>query len=289
VEIKYYKNVAEFWAGTGRYLARDEARYGRILGMAQAVLRMPHLFRLEDLLFCSVNTNKKINAVTVMVRPGELLIGYFTGRKRPVAEKLTAAAFESYKEITGVGGEKEITDIFAELWCLKNNVKNLSSMQQLLFRLDMVNSVPMTPGKLRSATMADKELVMKWSRAFSVDVEGGATRNMGMANLLPVIEAGWAFFWELDGNPVSMAMQGAPTYKGMSVHHVYTPPEYRGKGYATSCVAELSRGILKSGKEFCILSTDLANPTSNSIYQKIGYKPVCDEVWHAFEIPVKST
>jgi hypothetical protein len=70
----------------------------------------------------------------------------------------------------------------------------------------------------------------------------------------------------------------------MTVGGVYTPPELRNRGYATSCVAELSRNILQSGKEFCTLYTDLANPTSNSIYMKIGYKPVCDSVEYAFKL-----
>jgi predicted GNAT family acetyltransferase len=55
---------------------------------------------------------------------------------------------------------------------------------------------------------------------------------------------------------------------------VYTPPEWRGKGYASACVAALSQLCLDSGYQFCMLYTDLANPTSNSIYQKIGYQPI---------------
>ena len=57
---------------------------------------------------------------------------------------------------------------------------------------------------------------------------------------------------------------------------MYTPPEYRRKGYASSCVAALSKTLLDKGYQYCFLFTDLANPTSNSIYQKIGYKPVCN-------------
>jgi predicted GNAT family acetyltransferase len=79
-----------------------------------------------------------------------------------------------------------------------------------------------------------------------------------------------------------MATKTFPTDNGMTVGGVYTPPELRGKGYATSCVAELSRNILQSGKKFCVLTTDLANPTSNSIYIKIGYKPIGDNSFYIF-------
>jgi predicted GNAT family acetyltransferase len=79
-----------------------------------------------------------------------------------------------------------------------------------------------------------------------------------------------------------MAVKGRSSEKGMTVGYVYTPPELRGRGYATSCVAELSRNILQNGKEFCMLYTDLANPTSNSIYRKIGYEEVYDSVEYTF-------
>jgi predicted GNAT family acetyltransferase len=59
---------------------------------------------------------------------------------------------------------------------------------------------------------------------------------------------------------------------------VYTPPYFRGKGYATSCVAAVSQLALDRGFEKCVLYTDLANPTSNSIYMKIGYRPICDSI-----------
>jgi hypothetical protein len=132
------------------------------------------------------------------------------------------------------------------------------------------------------AATGDVTLVKKWSHAFSVDIQGDRIFNMPETDVTPVIENHGAFFWELDGQPVSMAFRGGETEKGISINHVYTPPELRGKGYATSCVAELSRICLQNGKEFCMLTTDLANPTSNSIYMKIGYKPVWDTAWHSF-------
>ncbi len=80
-----------------------------------------------------------------------------------------------------------------------------------------------------------------------------------------------------------MAGKSRPTAHGISVGPVYTPPSLRGRGYATALVAELSQHLLDSGYQFTTLFTDLANPTSNSIYQKIGYQPVCDFTEYAFE------
>lgn len=73
-----------------------------------------------------------------------------------------------------------------------------------------------------------------------------------------------------------MAAAGRKTRSGIAVNLVYTPKELRRRGYATSCVAALSQHLLDSGYKFCTLFADLANPISNSIYQKIGYRPIGD-------------
>jgi predicted GNAT family acetyltransferase len=79
------------------------------------------------------------------------------------------------------------------------------------------------------------------------------------------------YFWEIEGEPTAMAGVGSPTPSGIRVSAVYTPPERRGNGFATSLVAELSRRELVAGRRFCFLFTDLANPVSNRIYRRIGY------------------
>ena len=84
------------------------------------------------------------------------------------------------------------------------------------------------------------------------------------------------FLWEDGGQPVAMAMSSRPLQHSITVSAVYTPPEHRQQGYATALVARLSQHLLDMGYEFINLFTDLENPTSNSIYQKIGYNPVID-------------
>jgi predicted GNAT family acetyltransferase len=92
------------------------------------------------------------------------------------------------------------------------------------------------------------------------------------------IRIGKTFVLEDDGTPVTMARINREMRTVCGVSLVFTPPYFRGKGYATACVAALSRLILSRGFAKCALYTDLSNPTSNSIYQKIGYRPVCDSL-----------
>ena len=91
---------------------------------------------------------------------------------------------------------------------------------------------------------------------------------------------GGLVIWDDEGGTVSMAGFGGRTPNGIRVGPVYTPPELRGRGYASALTAALTQRLLDGGRRFCFLFTDLANPTSNSIYQRIGYEPVSDvDLW----------
>ena len=88
--------------------------------------------------------------------------------------------------------------------------------------------------------------------------------------------------WEADGQPVSIACNTMPVTSMVRIGPVYTPPQARGHGYASAATAALSRRLLEAGAEEVVLFTDLANPVSNSIYQRIGYRPFEDRVVLAF-------
>ncbi len=92
----------------------------------------------------------------------------------------------------------------------------------------------------------------------------------------------WMYLWDDDG-PVSMCGASGETPNGIRVAPVYTPPGLRGRGYASACVAAVTQAQFDRGRRFCFLYTDLANPTSNKIYQAIGYEPVCDVDEYRFE------
>jgi len=96
-------------------------------------------------------------------------------------------------------------------------------------------------------------------------------------------DVGGFWLWEDADTPTSMAGVSSATPNGVRIGPVYTPAELRGRGYATSLVADVSRGQLANGRSFCFLHTDLANPTSNAIYRRIGYEYVCDSLVVAFD------
>ena len=139
---------------------------------------------------------------------------------------------------------------------------------------------------MRLADTGDRTLALDWMTAFTEEALHGADdpgrieRSVD-ARLEPG-GAGGICLWETAGRAVSLAGFGGPTPNGLRIGPVYTPPEHRGHGYGSAVTAAASQIALDRGKRFCFLYTDLANPTSNAIYMRIGYRPVCDSREIAF-------
>ncbi len=155
-----------------------------------------------------------------------------------------------------------------------------------LFELGELTAPTGVPGRLRVATPDDLELARAWVDRFMDDADEQAGRAPGAngreaidpGDLLRRIEQGSYWFWLDDaGERVHLTGANPPAFGVARVGPVYTPPAQRRKGYAGAAVAEVSRLLRDAGARVC-LYTDQANPTSNGIYQAIGYRPVVDQV-----------
>ena len=287
MEVRIYSDAADFLRKTGNLLRSDEARYGLIYGIARLVDASPHHYGEEDPLFCSVSDNNCINALAWRTPPYPVGLAWHDGDPEKAVISLVEAVHSRWAEIPGVAGHREVTDPFADRWCKNFGTSIKSIMAQRIYRLASVSDIASIRGHMRLATLADKDLVSEWRRAFMVEVGSPTNENIPERDVTPFIEKGIIYLWEYSEKPVSMVVKDRPTEHGISITLVYTPPEFRRNGYATACVAGVCRDILKSGYDFCTLYTDLSNPTSNSIYMKIGFKPVCDSVEYAFLPPLR--
>ena len=138
---------------------------------------------------------------------------------------------------------------------------------------------------MRTARSYDFDLVTRWFAAFireALREDGSAASEMADRWLNTPDRT--LYLWEEEG-PVSICGAAGRTPHGIRIGAVYTPPELRGHGYASNCVAAASQAQLDAGLRYCFLYTDLANPTSNRIYREIGYEPVCDVDEYRFEGP----
>ncbi|MBU9711156.1 GNAT family N-acetyltransferase [Evansella tamaricis] len=153
------------------------------------------------------------------------------------------------------------------------------SMKQRIYLLDQLIPVPRSNGRLCYATEDDIALVTLWIQYFHREALHPIDRAQAEEFAKREVKSNRIFLWRnVRGTPVSMAKRARETKHGIVINLVYTPDEYKNQGYATTCVSSLSERLLQEGFSFCTLYTDLANPTSNSIYMKIGYKPIADSV-----------
>jgi predicted GNAT family acetyltransferase len=175
---------------------------------------------------------------------------------------------------------------FVAAWTSLRDVRAEARVRQGIYALETVTQPSAPPGRPRAATARDRALLVDWWGAFAAEALGaleldeeGAGRNVDHRLSTP---GNGIALWEAAGKPVSAVGFGSPTPSGIRIGPVYTPPEYRGRGYASALTAHVSAEQLAGGRSFCFLYTDLANPTSNKIYVAIGYERVCDAIQYAF-------
>jgi predicted GNAT family acetyltransferase len=183
-----------------------------------------------------------------------------------------------------VVGSKSVADQFKDQWLARHRLKLSSSMAQRIYQArSVIQPSPLVAGKLRCASEQDRSLLEEWCYRFSVDCGLNLDRAGARHRADQAIRNQSHYLWTVADEPVSMAAITGQTPSGIRLSWVYTPDRWRGRGFASAIVAAVAQKMLNEGKLFCFLYTDLANPTSNSIYQKIGFRPVCDSAHHAFE------
>jgi predicted GNAT family acetyltransferase len=199
-----------------------------------------------------------------------------------VEKEKTDAGFQT----PGVMTEKILAERFAKAWSEAKGVKYHIHTKMRIHELSEVNPKISITGTLRLAEERDIAFLPYWIEGFNSDCFGHTpTPKPDIETYCYLIDKKKQYILEDNGIPVTTAQKNREMQNVCGVSFVYTPPYFRGKGYATSCVAGLSRLILEQGFTKCVLYTDLANPVSNSIYRKIGYKPVCDSLEIKFEPP----
>lgn len=183
--------------------------------------------------------------------------------------------------VTGASGIRPEVEAFAAAWGERTGAGVARHMDQRLYRLDRLVPPTGVAGEPALAGLDDVELLTDWRIEFTVEAEPtGASRwtRESMRNqVLDSLAAGNAsVLWLADGKPVSLAAVGSPK-SGMSrVGPVYTPKEFRAHGYGSAVTAAAASWALSEGAANVLLFTDLSNPTSNSIYQRVGFVPVMD-------------
>ena len=277
MDVRRVEDPSAFLEAASPLLLEDEARHNLILGLAGTLRDHPSLYPDYSLWLAEAGSN--IAGAALMTPPHNLVLA--RPRDDSVLEALAAAIDE---ELPGLVAALPEADAFATAWARKTGATPRKNRAQGVFALERVEQPEAISGRMRDAGADDRPLLLDWWQAFLEEAIGDSPEGESVARAvdhrLAAGEAG-IVLWE-DDHAVSLAAFGNPTPNGIRIGPVYTPPEYRRRGYASALVAELSERLLTE-RRFCFLFTDLANPTANRVYERIGYRRVCEAAEIAFE------
>jgi hypothetical protein len=280
LELHQFADVDGLIAIAGDFLGAREAEHNLIFGICSSVRDQPDFFGERLPYLAAVTAGRRVVAAALRTPPHNLVLSEID---EPAAIDLLMAD-RLDDDLPGVLGPVEHARAFAERWAAAAGRSWTLRLSERIFRLRTVVSPPPVTGHLRTVTPNDRNLVATWMRDFMEEALGEADPDE-----VELVTDRWLegrgrtlFLWD-DGETVSLCGVGGATPNGIRIGPVYTPPPARRRGYAGALVAEASQLPLDAGRRFCFLFTDLANPTSNHIYQAIGYEPVRDVDEYRFE------
>jgi RimJ/RimL family protein N-acetyltransferase len=280
MRVTRYGEVDAFLERARPFLEEREAEHNLILGLSSQLLRNSRIFG-EDPYLAVVEVDGDVRGVVFRTPPHNLVLSELDD-ERAIGPIVTAVR-EEFDSLPGVVGPKDRAAQFAAAWEAATGAKGRLELAQRTFCVDRVEPPQGVPGRMRGYEPSDRELACRWMDAFAAEaLPESAPHPESSEEFVDRREEdpdGGLVLWE-DGEAVSIAGYGGPTPNGIRIGPVYTPPELRGRGYGSAVTAALTQQLLDGGRRFCFLFTDLANPTSNSIYQRIGYRPVSDvDLW----------
>ncbi|MEU5977969.1 GNAT family N-acetyltransferase [Streptomyces sp. NPDC047315] len=185
--------------------------------------------------------------------------------------------------LPGVSADHDTAVAFADAWRRSTGAMPVVRERHRLYRLgESSPPQPPPPGRGRVAQVRDRELLVRWYRAFGAEIGRADGQDAGAwADVR--IAARRVMLWEgPDGTPVSMAGASPMVAGQIKVAPVYTPAHLRGRGYAGAVTVEAGRAALAAGATDVVLFADLTNPTSNGLYRRIGYRRVTDFTMYDF-------
>ena len=236
-------------------------------------------------LMATVSDASGIHLTAIMTPPHNLTLYATDNIINPKAINCLIDGLKGH-EIPGVMTEKALAEYFAKEYTAQKGLTFQTTMSQRIYELKAVNPDVKQFGIVRLLDEKDMCFFPYWIEAFKAASSYGKTEMSIPQDAEPYryqLSTKKLYVLEVNGIPVSMAGFTREMQTAIGVAFVYTPPYYRGKGYAASCVAQISQIALDKGFTKCVLYTDLLNPTSNSIYQKIGYTAICDSLMLKFD------
>jgi predicted GNAT family acetyltransferase len=195
------------------------------------------------------------------------------------AVAMARAISASGHHLAGLAGEAYAAASFAGSWSEETETSAAVEAAQRLYELGCLVQPEKVPGRLRRVEFFERSLIVEWWSAFQVET-GSSRYDVSVAVDL-ALSAGRLFVWDDDG--ARCVARATEPLGGISrIGAVFTPPRWRRHGYAAACVGALSAWVRDEEGANSILYAQLANPSSNAIYRRLGFRAVAEMLSYRF-------
>jgi GNAT superfamily N-acetyltransferase len=272
ISVRFYEDARLFSAAAEDFLLSRTILHNLILTIVDGYLTQHEpsrywvAFRAQQVVGVALQSSLTYPATVVPMEPD-------------VTAALVDAIADAGVILPGVSGEVATAASFAGRWTERAKSAAFPTQGLRLYQLVELNEIAPIVGQLRKADAGDRNLAVTWLQDFYTETNTPACNSESLIDAALSSERLW--LWQ-DGGVVSMAISSKPMREVVRISAVYTPPENRKRGYAAACVHGVSRYFTDEGYR-CILYTDLGNPTSNSIYRRIGYRAVAEAIQYRFD------
>jgi GNAT superfamily N-acetyltransferase len=287
MELRFYDDPTEFLDVAGVHFAEQPVLSTVMAGVAS---------RIRDQVasgvpwpdgvpcwFAAFVDGESVVATAMRTAPFGEYPAYLMPMTDDAAVLLARTLLDRDEPVLGANGALPAVQVFCEEMAAATEKRATVGQHTRLFELGQLKEPRETPGRLRPARLEEQGLVTSWYDAFMADADEQAGRPPGSSpheapmpdEMRRRIETGQIFVWEVDGVPLHVTAATQPAFGVSRIGPVYTPGEHRGHGYASRAVYEVSRLLVERGVRACLF-TDQANPTSNKIYEALGYERLVD-------------
>lgn len=264
--VKIYTEPTTFLARIQPYLERREALNNLPLGIANRLVETEPDTPLP--LMATIDCNDAITLVALMTPPHALIVYSEDAESNHALDALATYLLGSSWQVPGIIGLVDTAKTFAQTWQRHTGSEYRIKMNLRVYQLVEIKSHGTANGQLRPARAEDLDLLVEWFSAFTVEVgdSNEVERDERYRHVQHHIRRDTLFVWQDAGRPVSMAARTRPTAHGEVINAVYTPPELRGRGYATP----------------------VSPPSANSCLMKAGTSALSSPIW-PIPLPIAST
>jgi predicted GNAT family acetyltransferase len=288
MNIRRFDDPVLFQEKIQEYLVIYEAENNLLLGIINGLIAGE--YREREPYMAYVEERGRLSIVIMCTPPHQTIFSYTDSLPADEILELCLKDLIDFlgDDFVGISANKKMATRLKGIWEGMAGRKAEQHMSMRIYKLEELIPPQNIAGSIRPVEKRDRRMMMDWLDGFyrealqespdPAKIRRQVDLYMGEDSKLRGL-----MIWEKHGIPVSMAGYAGPTPNGIRVGAVFTPPEQRKRGYASAVTAGVSQYLLDIGYQFCFLFTDLLNPTSNHIYQQIGYKPVCDVDRYTFK------